>query len=166
MAEGQSKFLSVEDLAAIIVVLNSIKTAIDDIEVKIDAVKTDGSISVDVIDRWARQLGQIDLFRYMGAPVGPANPVDVDVQNWPADYPDAAAFALLAMLTGALDSVGTDKLHVKSEMLIQSEYDRVCTRDANGRLTQVVITSGLRTKTVDIARDADGRWNAINETVT
>jgi hypothetical protein len=33
---------------------------------------------MDVIDRWARQLGQIDLARYMGAACGPGNPIDVN----------------------------------------------------------------------------------------
>jgi len=35
-------------------------------------------VPVDVIDRWARELGQIDLARYLGAACGPANPVDVE----------------------------------------------------------------------------------------
>lgn len=32
---------------------------------------------VDISDRWTRQLGQIDLQRYLGLPCGPANPIDV-----------------------------------------------------------------------------------------
>lgn len=32
---------------------------------------------VDISDRWTRQLGQIDLQRYLGLPCGPLNPIDV-----------------------------------------------------------------------------------------
>jgi len=37
------------------------------------------TISSDVIDRWARALGQIDLARYRGVAVGPGNPVDAQI---------------------------------------------------------------------------------------
>lgn len=142
MAESQSKFLSHDDIIALIAKME---------EVRVILATMDNALTTVGLDSWL-----------------------VNVINWPADYPDVAALlqlvlinANLTMLTGALDSVGTDKLHVKSEMLIQSEYDRTCTRDANGRLIQVVITSGPRTKTIDITRDpVTGRWTAINETVT
>lgn len=45
------------------------------------------------------------------------------------------------------------------------EYNRKETRDANGRVTQIVITDGVRTKTMAITRDVNGRITAINETV-
>lgn len=63
--------------------------------------------------------------------------------------------------------VSTDgKLHAKTEMLIQSEYDYdPITRDADGRITQIVVTDGVMTKTYDITRDADGRITAIDQTV-
>ena len=32
---------------------------------------------IDICDRWTRQLGQVDLQRYIGAPCGLANPIDV-----------------------------------------------------------------------------------------
>lgn len=57
------------------------------------------------------------------------------------------------------------KILARSELLLQSEYDRTITRDANGRITQIVITDGVRTKTMDITRDANGRITAIDETV-
>lgn len=69
-------------------------------------------------------------------------------------------------LKGALNSVGTDKFHAKTEMLIQSEYDKNCTRDVNGRLTQIIITDGSRTKTIDINRDVNGRISFIDESVS
>lgn len=40
------------------------------------------------------------------------------------------------------------------------------TRDANGRLTQIVMTDGTTTKTIDITRDANGRIDTTDETVS
>jgi len=52
-------------------------------------VKSDGTVkvegvvtisgSVDVSDRWARQLGQVDIQRYLGAAIGVANPLHSQV---------------------------------------------------------------------------------------
>lgn len=58
------------------------------------------------------------------------------------------------------------KMVGRTEPLIQSEYDRTCTRDASGRITQIVITDGVRTKTMNVARNGAGRITAIDETVT
>lgn len=35
-------------------------------------------ITNDVLNRWGRQLGQIDLARYLGVACGPTNPIDVE----------------------------------------------------------------------------------------
>lgn len=49
---------------------------------------------------------------------------------------------------------------------LYTEWDITSTtRDANGRLTQIVITDGVHTKTIDITRDGDGRITATDETV-
>lgn len=53
----------------------------------------------------------------------------------------------------------------RTEPLIQSEYDSVITRDANGYITQIVITDGVMTKTIDVTRDANDRITALDETV-
>jgi hypothetical protein len=82
---------------------------------------TSAEIDVDVVDRWTRQLGQVDLARVLGAALAHTNPVIVrltdgtsafidprqaTVQNWPSDYPDSAVKTLLgAGLPAALDSL-------------------------------------------------------------
>lgn len=48
-AESQSKIGETTSLTALETQLNLIKTAIDDIEQKIDQVKTDGSIRVETV---------------------------------------------------------------------------------------------------------------------
>jgi hypothetical protein len=44
----------------------------------------DGTWTVDVSDRWARQVGQVDLARVLGAALSASNPaiVEQNVQNW------------------------------------------------------------------------------------
>lgn len=49
MAEGQSKFQPTADLAALLAKLTEIKTELHDLEIKIDQVKTDGSIRVETV---------------------------------------------------------------------------------------------------------------------
>jgi len=44
-------------------------------ELEVITVPGPVALNVDVIDRWARQLGQIDLARVLGAALTPANPV-------------------------------------------------------------------------------------------
>ena len=54
----------------------------------------------------------------------------------------------------------------RTALSLKTEFDRTITRDSDGRITQIVITDGVTTKTLDITRDADGRITSIDETVS
>lgn len=71
MAESQSKLLSQADLQAILDAINGTNIRLDDLEAKLDS----GAALVDIIDRWPRELGQVDLARVLGAALSPINPV-------------------------------------------------------------------------------------------
>jgi len=67
----------------------------DRFKVQIDAWSA-GTLTTDVSDKWARQLGQIDLYRVLGATLAHSNPVIVRLTNGsafidPTDVADRAA---------------------------------------------------------------------------
>jgi len=50
-------------------------------ELQVITVPGPAPLNVDVIDRWARQLGLVDLSRVLGAPLAAANPVIAGIYN-------------------------------------------------------------------------------------
>jgi len=100
--------------------------ATDRFKVDIDAI-TVGTIDVNVTDKWARQLGLVDLSRVLGAALSHANPVIArltDGAAWidPRDVSDRAA-RLLGVVYGSLDKL--QQQATTKELLVQISHQGV-----------------------------------------
>lgn len=49
---------------------------------------------------------------------------------------------------------------------LKTAFGHTVSRDANGRISQIVVTDGVTTKTIDITRNADGRLETKTETIS
>lgn len=95
----------------------------DRFKVDVEAM-TVGTIDVDVSDEWARELGQVDLARVLGAALAHANPVIVRLTDGsafidPRDVSDRAA-RLLGVVYGSLDQL--QQRATTKELIVQIQH--------------------------------------------
>jgi len=88
---------------------------------------TVGTIGVDVSDKWARQLGLVDISRVLGAALSHANPVIARLTDGsafidPRDVSDRAA-RLLGVVYGSLDKL--QQQATTKELLVQIAHQGV-----------------------------------------
>jgi len=100
--------------------------ATDRFKVDIEAMSV-GTIQVDVADEWARQLGQVDLSRVLGAALSHSNPVIARLTDGsafidPRDVSDRAA-RLLGVVYGSLDKL--QQQATTKELLVQISHQGV-----------------------------------------
>lgn len=124
-----------------------------------------GSALVDVSDDWTRLLGQLDLARYGGAAVGPANPVDVqdtglntNPERWMHDnHWDCDEVTIAAIGVGGEQNlgavVGAGVTRRIRELLIRHA-------GTNPTVVTLLVSGGATKFTIDVPAGTTRVWSA------